>query len=227
MKKKNTKRNVYIITPCSRKDNLPRIRKSIDFKIIKKWIIVYDNNSINQKKKIYSKDKDILEFFVKDIDSVSGNSQRNYGLDYLNKLKNKNFYIYFLDDDNIIHKNFYKIIKQINLNEKFIYTFDQFRNQKVHLYNKFKFIKILKGNTIKQGYIDIAMFLANFSLINNIRWSKKIYIADGKYVEDCLKNKKKYHRYLPITACYYNFIQTNFFAKFSFFNFLNKLKNIL
>ena len=54
-----------------------------------------------------------------------------------------------------------------------IYTFDQLRKEKVHLNNEFKYLKILKGNMIKINYIDTAMFLPNFSLINNIRWSKK------------------------------------------------------
>lgn len=221
------KKNIYIITPCSRIENLSKIRESIDFKLIKKWIIVYDGNRVKKKKKNFSKNKNIVEFFIKDTLSVSGNSQRNFGINYLDKFKKKNFYVYFLDDDNIIHKNFYKIINRIDLNKKFIYTFDQLRNQKVHLNNKFKFVKILKGNNIKKGYIDIAMFLANFSLINHIRWSKKIYVADGKYIEDCLKNKKCFHLYLPITASYYNFIQNNFFEKFKIQNLIYRFKNFI
>ena len=76
-----------------------------------------------------------------------------------------------------MHKNFYKIIENLNSHaSKVIYTFDQLRKQKIFINNKFQYVKILKGDTIKIGYIDIAMFLPNFSLINNIRWvKKKIY----------------------------------------------------
>ncbi len=171
------KKNLYLITPCSRINNLPKIKRSIDFKKIKKWIIVYDLNAINSKKKLFTKSKSINEFFLKDKLSVSGNAQRNLALDYLNKKKDKNFFIYFLDDDNILHKNFYKIIENLNSHaSKVIYTFDQLRKQKIFINNKFQYVKILKGDTIKIGYIDIAMFLPNFSLINNIRWvKKKIY----------------------------------------------------
>ena len=65
-------------------------------------------------------------------------------LDYLNKKKDKNFFIYFLDDDNILHKNFYKVIKNLNIdNSKLIYTtFDQFRKQKIFINNKFQYVKI-------------------------------------------------------------------------------------
>ena len=53
------------------------------------------------------------------------------------------------------------------------------------------------------------MFLPNFSLINDIRWAKKNYTADGQYIVKCIKKNKKKHRYLPIVACHYNFISNN------------------
>ena len=67
-----------------------------------------------------------------------------------------------------------------------------------HFYKK-KFDKdgyyASKGNIIKTGYIDIAMFLPNFSLINKIRWVKKKYTADGDYIVKCMKrNKQKKYR---------------------------------
>ena len=71
------KKNLYLITPCSRINNLPKIKKSIDFKRIKEWIIVYDLNAINSKKKLFTKSKSINEFFLRDKLSVSGNAQRN------------------------------------------------------------------------------------------------------------------------------------------------------
>jgi hypothetical protein len=201
------KKNLYLITPCSRIDNLSEIKKTIDFNKIKKWIIIYDSNVIKKKKKFFSKHNDIIEFFHKDISSVSGNAQRNFALNYLNKKKNKNFYIYFLDDDNILHKNFYNIINNPKLNKKkLIYTFDQSRHQKIFIYNKFQYVKTLKGNVIKTGYIDIAMFLPNFSLINKIRWTKNKYTADGQYIVKCIKNQKMKHMYLSLTACHYNYI---------------------
>ena len=69
--------------------------------------------------------------------------------------------------------------------EKRIYTFDQLRRSKMYFKRKFQYIKILKGNKIKKGIIDSAMFLADFSLINNIRWNKKNYDADGDYIIKC------------------------------------------
>ncbi len=206
------KKNLYLITPCSRIKNLYKIKKTINFEQINKWIIVYDSNNINKKRKLFSNNENIIEFFFKDKSSVSGNSQRNFALKYLNQKKDKNFYIYFLDDDNILHKNFYKIIKNLN-KRKLIYTFDQLRKQKIFINNKFQYIKILKGNTVKTGYIDIAMFLPNFSLINKIRWKKNKYTADGDYIVNCIKGNNNKHKYIPIIGCHYNFISNNLFNK--------------
>ena len=68
-------------------DNLFKIKKTINFDKIKRWIIIYDTKNIKKKKKLFAEHKSIVEFFHKDIKSVSGNSQRNYALEYLNKKK--------------------------------------------------------------------------------------------------------------------------------------------
>ena len=203
------KNNLYIITPCTRIRNIFKLKKNINFKKINKWIIVY-NTEFVKKKNYFINNKNIIELFHKDIGSIGGNSQRNFVLNFLNKKKDKNFFIYFLDDDNILHNNFYKIIDKINQNNKpLIYTFDQLRKEKTHINNKYKYIKVLKGNVIKINHIDTAMFMPNFSLINKIRWSKKKYNADGEYIVKCIKKNKNKHRYLPIVASHYNFLAKN------------------
>ena len=81
------KNKVYIITPSSRAENLHIIKKSINFNKIYKWVIVYDAKHFNTKKKLFKENRRIVELFHKDHLSVSGNSQRNFALDYLSKKK--------------------------------------------------------------------------------------------------------------------------------------------
>jgi hypothetical protein len=220
-------KKIYLITPVSRKKNLIKIKETIKFNYFFKWIIIYDTKIIKDKTKVFADNKNIIELFHKNKFSVSGNSQRNLALQYLNKIKNKDFYIYFLDDDNVIHKNFYKILDIIKSNpKKKIYTFDQFRNNKIYLKNKRQYIKILKGNKIAIGKIDIAMCLPHFSLINNIRWDIDKYEADGQYILDCLNKKKKHHKYIPIIGCYYNFFNQSLFRSFKE-DFKKKLNHII
>jgi hypothetical protein len=66
-----------------------------------------------------------------------GNGQGNYAL---TKITNPNTFLFYLDDDNILHPNLYKLLDNIE-NDK-IYTFNQ--------YNR------LKGDIIAVGYIDTS-----------------------------------------------------------------------
>ena len=72
--------------------------------------------------------------------------------------------------------------------------------------SKFKYVKILKGNVVKQGLIDSGMFLPYFSLVNTIRWPKKVYASDGPYIIKCYLKNKKFHKYIPIVCSHYIFI---------------------
>ena len=158
------KKKIFIITPCSRTSNLKKIKKSINFDKITKWLIVYDLKRIKNRKRNFSNNKNILEMFCFDKNSISGNSQRNFALDYLNRKNDKNFFIYFLDDDNILHKNFDKIIDKIE--KKKIYTFDQLRRAKTHLEGKFKYIKFFSEHRLS---VDVFYFGA-FINSQNIPW---------------------------------------------------------
>ena len=53
------KKNLYIVTPATRLENLELIHKSIDWSYVTKWIVVYD-------KKIISKNP----FLFRDFSSV-------------------------------------------------------------------------------------------------------------------------------------------------------------
>jgi hypothetical protein len=93
-----------IITPCSRIHNLPALYESIEFDKINKWIIVYDT-TVNSFCPSFLSHTQIIEVDCKSsLNGVVGNTQRNYGL----SLVEDDNYIYFLDDDNIIHPNFWK-----------------------------------------------------------------------------------------------------------------------
>ena len=98
---------ITIITPCSRIHNLPMLYESIKFDKIHKWIIVYDT-TVNSYCHSFIHSEQIIEVDCKSsLNGVVGNTQRNYAL----SLVEDDNYIYFLDDDNIIHPDFWKIIE--------------------------------------------------------------------------------------------------------------------
>ena len=182
---------ITIITACTRPENLYKLKESIDFTKVCEWIIVYDDLKINFQKKLFENDEKISEYnFSSKQTSLAGHAQRNYALSVL---KNKESYIYYLDDDNIIHPDFFKL----SLLKDKIYTFNQ--SDKNDLLR-------LRGNRIKPDHIDTAMFLVYYPLVKDISWIIDKYNADGYYINNIYLQNKEKHIYINKTLCYYNFL---------------------
>jgi len=145
---------ITIITPSYRQGNILKLFESIQFDKIDKWIIVYDTSNNRTYKKLYEDNSKIIETEVNA--GISGNPQRNHGIELVN-----DGFIYFLDDDNIIHPDFWSIVE--TLDDKYFYTFNQLRDKRGY---------ILHGNIIRLNHIDTAMFLVHKNHIKNTRWIK-------------------------------------------------------
>jgi hypothetical protein len=184
-----------IITPCCRQGNLPHLFNSINFDKIHKWIIVYDTSNERNYSKLYEEHPKIQEYFCSG--GISGNPQRNFALDIV-----EDGFIYFLDDDNIIHPNFWAVVEQLDDNHFF--TFDQIGND----YCKYHYgSDILEGNRVELFYIDTAMYILHKKFINDIRWKNELYNADGHFITDIYNNHKSSHKYINIVASYYNHLR--------------------
>jgi glycosyltransferase involved in cell wall biosynthesis len=190
------KKKVTIITPCIRPNNLELICSSINFDIVTEWIIVYDGTLINENPLLFKEHPQISEYIISDKNSISGNAQRNYGIE---NVKDKNSYLYFLDDDNIIYPDLYKLFDKLEPNK--IYTFDQKRPN-----NIFPYVDLLKGNNIELENIDTAMFLIDYNLCKNVRWIIDKYNADGYYIKECFKNNEAHWIYVDELLSFYNFL---------------------
>ena len=183
---------ITIITPCSRIHNLPALYESIEFDKINKWIIVYDT-TVNNYCPSFIQDEQIIEAYCKSsLNGLAGNTQRNYGLSFVED----DNYIYFLDDDNIIHPNFWKIAEELETDT--IHTFNQYRDKHGH---------VLLGNRIEINYIDTAMYIIHKNMIGEIKWQEDLYSADGKFITDIYKTGKYKHIYFNTHYCYYNYLK--------------------
>lgn len=178
---------ITIITPCCRQENISKLFDSISFDKIHKWIIVYDTSKDRNYKKMYEDHQQILEVECNDV-GVVGHPQRNFGMQLV-----EDGFIYFLDDDNIIHPNFWSIIEVLK-DDKF-YTFDQLRDNQN---------KILYGNNIQVGHIDTAMFIFHKNHSKDIYWENNKYAADGYFISDILNKNSNSHVYINNICCYYN-----------------------
>ena len=181
---------ITIITPSYRTDNLLSVKNSINFDYVHEWIIVYDGSKITENPNMFThENNDKIKEFVYKGEGISGNPQRNYAL---TKLTIKDTFLYYLDDDNIIHPTLYKLLNMLDSNK--IYTFNQ-ENR-------------LKGNNINVRQIDTAMCLVHYNLCQNIEWINDRYDADGYYIKDCYDTGKDNHIFVDNDMCYYNRIGT-------------------
>jgi predicted O-methyltransferase YrrM len=182
---KNTNK-LTIITPSYRINNLLEIKKSINFEYIEEWIIVYDGSKIIDNPNLFeNQENNKIKEYVHNSEGISGNPQRNYAL---TKITNPNTLLYFLDDDNIIHPNLYKLMNVIDNNK--LYTFNQ--------YNR------IKGDNINIEKIDTAMVIIPYNLCKNVTWILDKYQADGYYIKECYDKSKNIHIYIDNDLCYYN-----------------------
>ena len=105
-----------------------------------------------------------------------------------------NGFIYFVDDDTIVHKNFWKLFPTLDTNK--IYTWDQDRIQEN---------RILKGGRIEMNKIDTSQFLVPKGLES--RWILGKYFADFLFINSIYKKHKEKFVYIPEIACYHNYIK--------------------
>jgi len=182
-----------IITPCVRPENLKKLKDSINFHYVKEWIIVYDGKHISSIPDTFEKNDKIKEYIFKG-EGISGNPQRNFALDIIDTLDT---YIYFLDDDNIIHPDIYDFLN--NIEPEKMYTFNQSRPKNVYPYKS-----LLKGDNIEIFNIDTAMLLINYNLCKDIRWIPDKYNADGFFIKECYESNADKWVFVDKTLSYYN-----------------------
>jgi len=189
--KKKEKEKITIITPSYRIQNLKKIYETINFDYVDEWIIVYDGSKITENPNIFNHEK-IKEYVHYDNNSCFGNAQRNFAL---NNIKNENTYLYFLDDDNLINPELYKLLDIIEKDK--LYTFNQIR---------YPNLELLKGNEIKETKIDTAMILISYNLCKNIKWNLYEYGADFRYINECYNQNKDKWIYINNVLAYHNII---------------------
>jgi len=178
---------INIITPCSRPFNLNIISKSINIPNDNyRWIVVFDSKSLPNKELIPNN----CEYYLySDINSTSGNSQRNFAIDLVKK-----GYIYFNDDDTIIHSKLWENIS--SLDDDFI-SFNQ-----LNIDGSLR----LEGNCIKVCHIDSHNFIVKHNIIDDIRFEIDKYYADGIFAEKCFE-KSITRKYINKPLSVYNYLR--------------------
>ena len=176
---------IVLVTPCSRPENLEQIKASINFSRIDKWYIIYDTRHFEFEKH-YEGHPQIIELECKDV-GVVGHQIRNMALGLL-----ATGLVYFLDDDNTVHPNFWKIAERFNEGE--LYTFDMAYSNGM----------IRKGDNPTVANIDTAQYVFSMNLINTLRFDVSDYSSDGIFINSLWNANKDKWTYIPEVAATYN-----------------------
>jgi len=163
-----------IITPCVRKYNLEKIAASIcPSNVAVTWLIIFDQElllteDVALKPHLENLCKHSIKFLAtKSSESVSGNAQRNHGLNQLTK----NGYVYFVDDDNLIHPNFWN----------YTHLLDGTHGIIGHQLLADGQLRKAAGFHVCPNKIDIAQCCFPMKLVGKNRWIEKKYNADGLF----------------------------------------------
>ena len=160
---------INIITPCSRPENLHDIAESI---IIPKeqyqWLVVYDADTMPDIKLLPT---NAIHTVKKVEGSISGNGQRNRALDIINT--DNDSWIYFNDDDTIIHPDLFQTIAQYQ-DKDFIHFQQANKDGTIRLYS----------NVIEVEQIDSHNFIFKAKLLGDTKWQLDKYDADGYFAKE-------------------------------------------
>lgn len=194
--------SVSIVTPCCRQAKLETIYQSINFDLIKKWYIVYDTSKNRSYENVFDHPK--IQELECSADGMQGNAQRNFGMELV-----EDGFIYFLDDDNIVHPDFWETVPTLDPN--YFYTWDQLRNKNGDDSDWALFSnetgRILKGDVVKVQRIDTAQFLVPKSLVYSLKWKLDDYKADGIFIQSVYDLSPWAHKYIPKVLCHYNYLE--------------------
>lgn len=181
--------NLTIITPCIRYQNLNKISESIPDKV--RWIVIFDSNKKPDAKFI---PKNAETYILKS--PTRGYPQSNLGID-----KVDSGWVYFLDDDTLLHKNLLKTLSNFN-GADFIHFNQQFPDGRKRI-----------GGKVAVKHIDKGNFIVKRSLIGNDRF-ENCASADGMFAEKMYKKAKK-PLYLNKCLSVYNALRPIEMSKFT------------
>jgi|TARA_B110000908_G_C10260101_1_gene458567 glycosyltransferase involved in cell wall biosynthesis len=204
---------INIITRCTRTSNLLTIKEGVlntPKGVTVNWHVVFDTGALKDI------DAEVLSNLT-DTDNVKLHfvkGQRGGLLypevsDIIRTIKSG--WIYLLDDDNILHEDFYKTIKASikNLPVALVHIVSQlvagkdFTGQEIRVASR--------ENTAFQK-IDIAQMVINRSIFDTHSFSAN-YAADGFFIEEVLKTHGDSFVWIDKVLCHYNYLEKEPSAK--------------
>lgn len=205
---------LHIVTPCSRPENIPAIRESIlsqfpnwdSYEKGINWLIIFDDSLDRESPEMENAKSCIRDNFnfsytysgIKN--SFVGHSHRNFALDYLIEEKMETGFVYFLDDDTVLHPDFVKHIFSEADSEKSAVIFNQAMPDGM--------TKRLDASLdhVKVCEIDMGMYMVNLrDILPQERFEISEYCGDGIFIESFFERVgRKSFQHIDRTLSIYN-----------------------
>lgn len=197
-----SRNTLSIITSCSRPEAIFEVYNSVKGMVKKLedgtyniyWYIIYDGEKVKEpnRRNFTNEDAWIVEGSTSE--AGKGYSQRNFALNMI-----KDGWICFLDDDNIIHPEFYnEISKHLDedLNGIIIDQIFKFGNNRL----------VAKPENMRVCNIDIAQYILRREYIGEKRFNLE-YCSDGHFIEELYSSNSNKFLFINQSLCYYNYLR--------------------
>ena len=201
---------IHIITPCTRPRNLKKIFESIPAPC--RWIVVLDASVKGEESDLQiasfldaaispstSQDFGRPGLLVKrsQLGGRWGNLCRNQALDEL--VADDDDWVYFLDDDNIIHPDWYwGVLPHLN-SDVVMVGWGQL--------NKDESIRLVPPRNVLINHIDTASFMVRWKALKNFRWNTERRDADGLLAVEV--DQQYGHETIDQYLCWHNALDQN------------------
>jgi hypothetical protein len=219
---------INFITPCSRPENLNQIGRSIlrgaveplqnhfipstEWKF--RWWIVFDTNLLNTKQinkasaEISDADFFLIQptLLINENTGSAGHQHRNLVLDILEDREEKGW-AYNIDDDNILHKDFYLLLEEGILREdKAVVIVNQtLKNGEPNISPVDGVALTAHPDNMKVYRVDTAQAIFNLEKIKGRRFTEWKYNADGFFIESLFEEDGNF-TFVNRNLCYYNYL---------------------
>ena len=215
---------INIITRCTRTSNLLTIKEGVlnaPKGVTVNWHIVFDTGALKDiDAEVLSNLTDTVNVKLHFVKGQRGGLLYPEVSDIIRTIKSG--WIYLLDDDNIIHEDFYKTIKasiknlpiaQVHIVSQLVAGRD-FTGQEIRVASR--------ENTAFQK-IDIAQMVINRSIFDTHSFSAN-YEADGFFIEEVLKTHGDSFVWIDKVLCHYNYLEKVPSAKIPKIIYIGKTK---
>lgn len=200
---------LHILTRCSRIENILKVKDSVfrdgeGFDVT--WHVLFDaavfpeidgdlSTALNQPH--------IQTSFSRSIPGDLAHSALNAALDRIS-----DGWVYVLDDDNLLHEDFYPYIRALMAQ----------RNGRGIIFSQRidgrdftgLMVREAKPENVKIQKIDMGQFLLRRDLIGEQRFDSCDYLADGRFIEEIFKNHEEEFVIVDEILCYYNYFSDRY-----------------